>query len=217
MNLNSIRTIIWDWNGTLLDDTDLVAKSTSHVLQKLEVDAVSTEDFRENFIQPISLFYQNIGLELSKDQFIETAVWFHDYYHENFLLSPPTLHIDSVSSLEFFKNRNCNQYILSAHPEGLLNELVKAKNISEYFKDIRGREDNLGLSKEHVGFDIIKTHNIHSDQCLLIGDTLHDKEVADALGCQCVIIPKGFQVRNRFYGRDVELFDSLSSVCDLFI
>jgi phosphoglycolate phosphatase len=47
----------------------------------------------------------------------------------------------------------------------------------------------------------------------MVGDTLHDVEVAEALGISCVLIAQGHQSRERLDQAGVPVFADLNSFC----
>jgi len=47
---------------------------------------------------------------------------------------------------------------------------------------------------------------------LLIGDTVHDYEVAKALGVDCVLIPNGHQSREKLLLCNVPILDNITHV-----
>jgi phosphoglycolate phosphatase len=66
--------------------------------------------------------------------------------------------------------------------------------------------DNLhGHSKERIGAALVAAHAADGPNVLLVGDTLHDHEVAQTLGCDCVLMEGGHQsaTRLRAAGRPI--------------
>ena len=78
-----------------------------------------------------------------------------------------------------------------------LIESVRLKNIQSYFQSIRGIQDHYAQSKLDNAVQMIQEHQLKADNCLLIGDTIHDHEVAESIGCDCILIAAGHQSRDR--------------------
>ena len=53
------------------------------------------------------------------------------------------------------------------------------------------------------------------DEVMLVGDTLHDAEVAHAMGAACVLLPSGHQHRLRLATAEVEIVTDLPQIADL--
>ena len=55
------KMIIFDWNGTLIDDVWLNLNAINGVLEKRGIKPITTEYYRENFQFPVSVFYKELA------------------------------------------------------------------------------------------------------------------------------------------------------------
>ena len=76
-------------------------------------------------------------------------------------------------------------------------ELMDHFEIEEHFIGIEGLDNIKAESKVQKGKDLIKSHSIRFEETLLVGDTLHDFEVAQQIGVDCLLISNGHQSLNR--------------------
>ena len=96
------------------------------------------------------------------------------------------------------------QALLLAHKNGLDNSILSAADqetldiqvdkyeLRPYFKNIFGLKNKAGGSKKERGFDLLKKlESVPKEQILYVGDTLHDLEVANALGVESVLVTHG--------------------------
>jgi phosphoglycolate phosphatase len=84
--------------------------------------------------------------------------------------------------------------ILSASKETLLLEqLAQYPELDGCFDRVMGLTDIYAVSKVQRGVDFLREAGIPSDEAVFLGDTLHDAEVARAMGCQCLLIAGGHQ------------------------
>ena len=58
-----VKTIIWDWNGTLLDDLDLSLESVNILLEERNLPALSVEKYKDIFCFPIVVYYVKAGFD----------------------------------------------------------------------------------------------------------------------------------------------------------
>ena len=58
--MKGIRTILWDWNGTLLNDTDICVASINELLQERNLPTLSREEYLQQFIDRC---HTNIGID----------------------------------------------------------------------------------------------------------------------------------------------------------
>ena len=75
--------------------------------------------------------------------------------------------------------------------------LVTFYGLDKYFSEVVGLDNDYAYGKIERGFDLAKSLELDSDSTLMVGDTNHDKAVADALGWECVLLSSGHQSTDR--------------------
>jgi phosphoglycolate phosphatase len=98
------ETIIWDWNGTLLDDTDLCIRSMNKLLADRSLPELSKERYLEVFDFPVEKYYRSIGFDFSVEPFEVPALQFIDLYAEG--ISNCQLHQGVAEALSFFRSKD---------------------------------------------------------------------------------------------------------------
>lgn len=191
-----LKLIIWDWNGTLLNDIDACVDSMNIMLARRKMKPISTDYYKSIFTFPVQKYYEQVGFDFTKESFEDLSVEYIDLYKKASQNAP--LQIGSVDVLESFKRANHKQIILSASEQLALETQVKERDISQYFQSLLGLNNIHAKSKVNNAIDYIEKSNIESDEIILIGDTYHDYEVAQALGCKSILINKGHQDLNQF-------------------
>ena len=71
------KAIIWDWNGTLLDDVELCINSMNLLLKERNLQALTIDRYREIFTFPVKEYYQKAGFNFKTENFEK---------HNNFVL-----------------------------------------------------------------------------------------------------------------------------------
>lgn len=125
-------TIIWDWNGTLLNDVEINIQIVNTLLEKRNLCQLDKETYRKYFKMPIKDFYKDIGLSFEKETFESIAAEYNRIYINRF--SEMKLTDGIIQTLEVIRNRKIDQYIVSASQQKNLDEQVAAKGITQYFK-----------------------------------------------------------------------------------
>ncbi len=188
-------TIIWDWNGTLLNDLSLCISSINLLLKKRQLPLLNKEQYQEVFSFPVKEYYTAIGFDFSKEDFSVPAHEFIDLYEAGVDECP--LHPAANRVLSFFRDKGCRQFVLSAMHQEMLQKTLKLNGIYNYFDGIAGLDDHFAVSKEERGRWLLEEFGIVKENSWLIGDTNHDFEVAQALGVGCVLIADGHQSEQR--------------------
>jgi phosphoglycolate phosphatase len=204
------KVIIWDWNGTLLNDTDICVSCMNRVLEKRGLELLDVPRYREIFTFPVIDYYLKAGLDLNKEAFEIPAMEFIKLYHES--LHSADLFPCVKDVLKSFKNRDYYQAVLSAMEHESLEASLKDKGVFPYFDIITGINDHYAHSKLEIGKELMGAIHFKRSEMLLIGDSLHDLEVANELGIECVLVANGHQSYERLSERAPTVLRELSEV-----
>jgi phosphoglycolate phosphatase len=210
MYLDNIKLIIWDWNGTLLNDVSICVDAINSLLSDRKRPLIDKNTYQHIFTFPVKDYYQKAGFNFDDEPFEIPAMQFMDIYRA--WLMNANLHAESVKVLKKLQSLGFKQAVLSAMEQELLNELLNRYNIKSYFEKTYGIDNHYGTGKIDRGKELIHSMQIDPKTCLLIGDTLHDAEVASALGCQCILFDGGHQSRERLETSGHMVFSKLSEL-----
>ena len=185
-------TIIWDWNGTLLDDVDAAVAALSRMLAKHGLPPVTREFYRANFGFPVRPFYQQVGIDLDRVDWDEICTDFHAFI----AAEPQGLQPTSLEALEAARAGGFNQCILSALREDLLQRDTARFGVAPFLTHIFGVDNLDGATKLSRGHDLVAALPAQT-KLYFIGDTLHDAEVGAALGADVILVDCGHQTAER--------------------
>lgn len=209
-HLANIKTIIWDWNGTLLDDTEICVNCMNQMLSKRQLPLLDTVRYREVFTFPVKTYYTLIGFDFNKEPWDVAAIEFIDLYLEVLHMAP--LAKGAREMLAFFKQKGFKQAIISAMQHDALAKSVAAFGITHYFDYIGGIGDHYGGGKIDNARQFYKSYSLEPDEVVLLGDSLHDAEVAHDLGSGCILIANGHQSKSRLMLTGLEVVDDLEEL-----
>jgi len=189
-----IRQIIWDWNGTLLDDTQACVNAINTMLERRGLSRIDIATYRAIFSFPVIDFYRHLRFDVDHENWDALSHEFHALF-----LADPTirLHLDAPNLLNSVDGQGIVQSILSASEQLILEAMLTQYDIRRYFTHVCGVDNLHGRSKLKTGHQLIEQIACPRTEVLLIGDTLHDVEVAEALGVACVLIAQGHQSQRR--------------------
>ena len=206
--------IIWDWNGTLLNDVDVNFEILNILLKRRNLPEFGgKEKYLDMFGFPIIDFYEKAGFDLVGERFEDIAREYSHLYDELF----PTVELYEKAEevLRFFFNTGVNQVIVSASQQRLLTHQVTLHGIDHYFDDILGMRDIYGKGKVSIARYWMAQKGLMGRQVLFIGDTLHDKEVADSIGCDCILVADGHNSKERLVSSGATVVDSIDEIIQL--
>ena len=205
-----IKNIIWDWNGTLLDDLELSLNATNSLLKVRGLPILSIERYKNIFKFPVIDYYTEAGFDFSKEPFEIPARQYIDLYHAG--EHETKLFPDVIKTLSSLKEKGYRQIVLSAMEDGNLKKMIANAGISHFFDGIFGIKDDFAREKVSMGKQVVKDLNLNPKECVMIGDTLHDAEVAAACGFDCILYSQGHVSRRRLETKGVKIIDKLEEL-----
>lgn len=192
------RNIIWDWNGTVLNDVDHAVVTMNKTLTQRNLDPIDKEVYRHKFTFPIRDYYLALGIDLEKYDFAALCDEFVDNYLEG--LSTCGVFKSTLEQLSQFQSMGLNQSVLSAADQKSLDIMVDTFKVRDFFQEVYGVADRFAHSKVGRGHELIAQTSYKPQETLLFGDTLHDLEVGEALGCEVILVAHGHQNYERLSG-----------------
>ncbi len=204
--VSPIRQVLWDWNGTLLDDLTYAIGVRNRTFPAFGLPRIgSVAEYHRQFTFPVRRYYERAGV--TDETFVAVAhAWMAEYVR-GFDTVP--LHGDAVETLARFAAAGVRQAVLSATRRDMLESQIARFPIRAYFTDVLGLSDIYARSKEAVGLDYLARCGVPAASTLMIGDTLHDAEVARAMGTGCVLVARGHQSRETLLTAGVPVMDTL--------
>lgn len=208
------KVIIWDWNGTLLDDVGICVSCMNKVLSKRNIPQLNADHYRDIFTFPVKDYYQNAGFDFEKEDFEKPAMEFISLYYQ--ALPQANLFSCIERVLTSFQKKGLRQLVLSAMEHDNLVNSLKSKGIFKFFSKVSGMTNHYAHSKLEIGQELLAGElSYEKKEMLIIGDTLHDFEVAKELGVDCLLVARGHQSKKRLLKETDLVFDKLSDVADL--
>ena len=204
--------VIWDWNGTLFDDVNWCIETINTMLRTRDMRTLkSISEYHAVFCFPVVDYYRNVGFDFDSEPFETLAEEFMELYRSG-KSGGCKLFPNAVSTLNSIKIANIPQVLLSASNMADLMLQMSEFDVAEYFDELLGLTDIFAKSKIDIGLDYIKQKKITS--AVLIGDSKHDYEVAQALGADCILIANGHQSRELLLSCNVPVLSDITHVVD---
>lgn len=212
--MENVKQIIWDWNGTLLNDMEMCVEVINEMLPNYNLKTISIAHYKEIFGFPVKDYYRKIGFNFEQNPFEVVGLEFMDAYFKRLDNCP--LFEDAMPVLEYFKNQGLNQLVLSAMEDVALEKSIVQKGIRRFFSKVQGINNHLARGKEELAKGLIKKSGFSASESLVIGDTLHDLQVAKAIGSPCVLIAQGHISKERLIKAHPLVFDSLTDFVNIY-
>lgn len=210
MIVGSYSHIFWDWNGTLLDDVQQSLDCFSRMLAERGLKPIEgLDDYRKHFSFPVRDYYRHIGFDTEREPFEQLAVQYMKLYHAPDMIW--SLHGDVEATLRWISDRGIRQVILTASERGYLDAQLSSFDIDSFFDTLLTLDNIHADGKIGIGRLYLERNPVRRG--LMIGDSVHDHEVASALGLDCVLVARGHNSKDVLAACDVPVFENLTEVC----
>ena len=199
------NTYIFDFNGTLLDDVKVCHKILNIICKKHNIKEVTLDEYISVFTFPVKDYYRRLGFDVD-NEFDIIGKEFHELYDK---LSPTEANIfpNVIKVLKTLKDNNKKVVCISASKEDTLINQLKYYGIYDYFDDILGLQDKNANSKMEIATNYI--NNLADKNILLIGDSIHDFEVATNNKIDCILVTNGHTDLKRLQSLGCNLIDDI--------
>ena len=208
--LAEYRHAVWDWNGTLLDDTWLCCESLNLLLREDGHPPVDPERYRRIFEFPVIKVYQAIGFTPDEASFRAMSVRFMAAYESR--KHECRLHDGAEALLDALTRRGLTHSVLSAYERNLLAATLRQFGLDGRILRACGGQDIHAGSKEDRARTHLEGMAVGRSEVIYVGDTAHDAEAAAAMGVDCVLVAHGHQHRARLEGLGVRVVDGFGEL-----
>ncbi|MFI6054433.1 HAD family hydrolase [Streptomyces violascens] len=206
--------LVWDWNGTLLDDNVAIIEATNAAFAELGLEPITLERYRDLYCVPIPRFYQRLIGRLPTDaEWLVMDAAFHQQYWAR--ADACGLTEGAAELLAARWAAGLSQSLLSMAPHEHLVPIVRRHGITDHFVRVDGRTGpSHGSKAEHMVRHLTALRaadpEISGERTVVIGDAVDDAVAAAAVGAKAVLFTGGSHSRASLAAAGVPVVDSLA-------
>lgn len=204
--------LIWDFNGTVLDDMAHGIRCTNAMLSARGLPVIPSVDaYREIFGFPIDAYYRRLGFDFEKEDYdtVLAPEWVTLYLAGE--ASCSTIE-GAVEIIRRVKAMGIPQILLSATKIEMLTDQLDRLGLRGEFDEIIGLDNIHARSKKAQALEWRGRYP--NARPLFVGDTEHDAQVADAVGGDCLLFVGGHQSADRLKTCGKPLIERIKQVID---
>jgi phosphoglycolate phosphatase len=204
------KHIIWDYNGTLLNDTHLCVEIINEMLKARNLSGINLKKYRELFDFPVKDYYERVGFSFDDESFEKVGTEFILQYDNR--SNTTELQAGTEELIKDIYKKGIKQSVLSARKKEQLEEELEKFGIRKYFEYVYGLNDHYAGGKTEIGKELIQEINLPPEEIILIGDTTHDCEVANVLGIHTVAVSYGHHPAEKFKHCGIRVLNSVGDL-----
>lgn len=201
--------ILWDWNGTLLDDVSAALASVNDMLTRRGKDIIDIIRYRECIGVPIICFYEQV-FDLDNEDYPALLAEYNEGYLRH--LDGCGLAKGARELLSDLHRQGKRQIIVSSCEKNQLLAAVKSFGIEDCFDAIIGSDNFLAGSKIDKAREYLAANGDGNMRAVVVGDLVHDCELARAVGADCILLRSGHENANRLEHSGARLVDDFCEI-----
>lgn len=200
--------VIWDWNGTLLDDIGASLASVNDMLARRGEEPMDITRYKECIGTPIIRFYEQV-FDLEKEDYPSILAEYNAGYMHH--LGACGLTEGAVEAIEIFASAGIHQAIVSSSNNAQLCENAKKYGVYDRFEAVLGAADFKADSKIERARAYLESSG-ENCRVLVVGDLEHDAEMAAEIGADCVLLTSGHEHPERLQRSGAVVLDKISEL-----
>ncbi|MEU5744643.1 HAD hydrolase-like protein [Streptomyces sp. NPDC047726] len=207
--------LVWDWNGTLLDDIHAVVGATNAAFAEVDLAPLTLEQYRATYCVPIPKFYERLlGRLPTPAEWERMDDLFHRHYTEQRAACGLTEGVEEL--LVRWLRGGRSQSLLSMYGHEHLVPVVRGYGIEGHFVRVDGRTGPSGGSKAlHMERHFEVLGDIAPESAVVIGDAVDDAVAAAHVGARAVLYTGGSHSRSSLEAAGVPVVDTLAEAVAL--
>jgi phosphoglycolate phosphatase len=183
------KLIIFDWDGTLMDSTEIIARAIQDAAKDFDLKVPTTEEAK--YVIGLGLADSMVHLfpNLSADGHKSIVDRFRIHYLEREFDSP--LYPGVKSMLGRLHADGCRLAIATGKARRGLDRVLDVTGLKQYFEVTRCADE--GFPKPHPDMleRILDHTGTEKHETVMIGDTTHDLELAKNAGVDAIAVTYG--------------------------
>ena len=207
--------VVWDWNGTLLDDNQIVLAAVNEVCAGFGRAELTWAEWQTAYARPMRLSYEQIlARALDDEEWARVDKLYHERYDA--LLHSCGLAAGVPDVLRQWTDSGRTQSLLSMWFHARLTPTVEQFGLTQYFTRIDGLAAEVGGgSKAESLIRHLETQNLNPAEVVLIGDVVDDAQATQAAGAHCILVSTGAMTRTALEATGAPVTNSITEALNL--
>jgi phosphoglycolate phosphatase-like HAD superfamily hydrolase len=205
---NDITHIVWDWNGTLLDDNHANLAAVNAVCAEFGRPPVELEYWRSVFRRPLIPCYEDLlGRGFEEGEWERAERLYDAHYLKHLPACDLAEGVPDV--LHTWSGGGGSQSLLSMASHDHLVPLIAERGLRDHFARVDGRQfETVKDSKAEHLVRHLDQQGVDPAKVVLIGDIDDDARAAHEVGARAILVASGLMARERLAATGAPVVDT---------
>jgi phosphoglycolate phosphatase-like HAD superfamily hydrolase len=210
-----ISHVVWDWNGTLLDDNHVVLAAVNEVCVGFGRASLSWAEWQAAYARPMRLSYEQIlGRTLDEEEWARVDKLYHERYDA--LLYSCGLATGVEDALRGLVESGRTQSLLSMWFHYRLTPTIEQFGLTQYFTRVDGLPAEVGGGSKAESLNRhLEAQQLDPADVVLIGDVVDDAHAAESAGAHCILVTTGAMSRAALNSTGAPVTNSIAEALHL--
>jgi phosphoglycolate phosphatase-like HAD superfamily hydrolase len=206
--------LVWDWNGTLLDDLPIVVEAVNRSIATFGVAPIDADGYRDHYTRPVRHFYDNLfGRVVADEEWLRLNTTFHDVYFD--LATAADLAPGAREAMDRLDEAGWGQSLLSMSPQDWLSGIVDRLNLTHRLALVDGMSELTGGLKAMHMEEHLRLLGMDGESVVVVGDTPDDVAAARHVGARAILFHGGSHHIDVLESEGVPIAETLAEAVDL--
>ncbi len=203
------KLIIWDFNGTLIDDARAALAAVNDMLVKRQQTPIDKVKYSEAVDTPIWKFYERVFESGSITP--EEAMVEFDSGYEKYLPKNPVMD-GALEMLQYFASKGITQIVVSASHIDKVSQRLIDLGLYDYFDTVLAHSDYNAGDKTYLAKAYLAERGFSPSDATVIGDCVFDCKMAEGIGARCILTTMGHQTLRELSLTDAVIVSHLREI-----
>lgn len=206
--------LVWDWNGTLLDDLAIVVEAVNRSIAAFGLNPITAEEYRDHYTRPVRHFYDRLfGRVVADEEWLRLNTGFHDAYFE--FAHTVDLAPGARRAMDTLSESGWSQSLLSMSPQDWLDGIVTRLGVHDRFEIVDGLSGPTGGLKARHLEDHLEVLGLESSAVVVVGDTPDDVAAARHVGARAILFHGGSHHMEVLEAEGVPIAETIEEAVEL--
>lgn len=158
------KNILWDWNGTLIDDVGVALEAVNIMLERRSLPKINIGQYYSYVDTPIIRFYEKC-FDMTKDDEGTLLPEYQRLYAE--LAQELPKNDTTYKTVKALQDKRFRQFIVSSCEQNILNNWLARYGITHFFEAVTGADNLCAESKTERAIHLMGNYGLEPSETVL--------------------------------------------------